>query len=121
MDKPHTYKTRLQNLKEGDLGIVKGQSDIEVVQIVEVHDEPEIDPDSRVEFKWLTQKVNIEVIQEAEEEDTIFAKRCRERIRSNHRKQMALQLDNMLGVGFKNALAEEPKNALAEEPKSDLI
>ena len=106
MAKRYTYKTRLA-LEEGDPVIVKTPHGISVAKVVEVHSDPEIDPDSRVEFKWIIQKVDVGGIEKAETDDKQFAKKCRDKIRSNHRKQAKLHLEGILGDGFIESVSEE--------------
>lgn len=118
MAKRYTYKTRL-DFEEGDMAVVNTPHGLSIVEIVEIHDEPEIDPDSVIDFKWIVQKVDIDAIEQAEADDKAFAKKCRERIRANHRKQARVALDGLLGEGFIEEVSEESARTI--EDGSDLI
>ena len=55
--KRYTYRTRL-GLKKDDYVVVYTGSEYNVAQVVEVHDEPKIDPDRPMLLKWIVQKVD---------------------------------------------------------------
>lgn len=71
--KGYTYKTRL-DLKPGDLCNVNTTRGVIVVQVLKVHAKPQTKPDSGIELKWITCKVDTKAIKAAEAEDKNFSK-----------------------------------------------
>lgn len=67
VSKLYAYKTRLP-LVVGDMCVVEVGTELKVVRVTELHDFPNIDLDSNIEYKWIIQKV------EREEYDSQLAK-----------------------------------------------
>ena len=58
-DREYTYKTML-TLEVGDHVAVSVASNKQLLaQVTEVHEEPELDPDSEIEYKWILCSVDL--------------------------------------------------------------
>lgn len=56
----YTFKAdRSLELKIGDYALVHANNELKIVQICEVHDQPQLDPDASYQYKWLVDKVNL--------------------------------------------------------------
>lgn len=55
----YTYKHRFLDLKKDELLVVQTPNgEYKVVQVVRVDDAPDLDPDSKIEYKWVVQRLN---------------------------------------------------------------
>ena len=100
MARRYTYKTRL-DLQVGDMCVVKTPHGLAVVEVVEVHEEPAIDPHDRVDYKWITQKVDVAAIDAAEAEDKSAVVKVRKHIRAKAREAAKAELAETFGDSFK--------------------
>lgn len=70
--KIYTYKVpNTVKLEVNDRVIVKVVDDLKLVKVMEIHPEPQIDLNSKVPYKWIVQKVDVEghtKLMEAEQE-----------------------------------------------------
>lgn len=56
----YTYKAdKSLGLAVGDYALVHARSELKIVQICEVHDQPQLDPNASYQYKWLVDKVNL--------------------------------------------------------------
>jgi hypothetical protein len=109
MTKLYTYKTRL-DLKPHDFGVVLVGKKFEVVRVVEAHDEPEIDPGSSREFKWLTIKLDVAPAYAALQED----QDAKKKIRAHLRRKARLAAKRELTEDFGDSFILGPTNATDE-------
>lgn len=97
MARHYTYKTRL-DLKVGDVCAVATPHGLNLVEVVEVHEDPRINPDDRIEYKWITNKVDVESIKAAEQADIDFADKARTHARSKARERAKEELEEFRGL-----------------------
>ena len=97
--KTYTYKTRL-DLAPGDFVIVKTHNGLSIVRVEEVHNVPNIPQNSDIEFKWISQKVDVGAIESAEEADKEFHDKYQEEVRRKHRENAKAELIGTLGEEF---------------------
>ena len=83
-----------------DFAVVLVGKKLEVVRVVEVHDEPEIDPDSSGEFKWLTIKLDVAPAYAALQEDQEAKSKIRAHVRRKARQAAKLELSEDFGEVF---------------------
>lgn len=85
-----------RTLAPGDHVVVHCSTGFRVVCVSEIHDEPEIDTDSKINFAWAFQKVETLPLQEQEEiEQAIVSKLKTERKRAQrHQALAAMGLNN---------------------------
>jgi hypothetical protein len=99
MSNLYTYKTRL-DLKPHDFCVLLVGKKFEVVRVVEVHEEPEIDPDSTQEFKWITIKIDVAGAYAALQEDQEAKNKIRAHIRRKARHAAKQELAEDFGEKF---------------------
>jgi hypothetical protein len=107
--KVYTYKTR-DNFALGDHAVVDTPGNgLQIVEVFRVDEEPELDPDSVIDYKWIVCKVDLSAYHEQNEKDQLFLKQIAALQRKRHREQA------------KNALFEiMPELASLENPKEDI-
>ncbi len=89
--KEYTYKvlrSLAQTLAKDDIAVVKNARGVTVARVVEVHDEPHIELDDNIGYRWAFQRVNIEVAHKREREDEALVARMREQQRRSVREQV---------------------------------
>ena len=77
-----------------------------VVEVVEVHETPDIDANSDINYKWILQKVDIEAYVEAMENDEKFRISLRDKARETHRTEARARLAELYGTSSVNELAQ---------------
>lgn len=83
----YTYKTHT-DFTVGDYAIVHTPSNgFQVVQITQVHDTPDLDPDSRVDYKWIVQKLDVTEYDKLVARDEELAVKVKDAQRNAHREQ----------------------------------
>lgn len=66
----YTFKADTSlNLKIGDYALVHANSELQIVQITEVHTCPQIDPTASYQYKWVVDKVNLEGFKHRQQEE----------------------------------------------------
>lgn len=87
--KSYTYITSL-DIKVGDHAVVDcGGDDFKVVQVLEVHDDVEIEPNSDTKFKWLVAKFDLDHYKSNEAKNEQIEKVMATGYRTNIRRQFA--------------------------------
>lgn len=72
----YTFKVPLdlsRTLTKGDLVLCRSQQKIKVVEVVEVHDVPQLDPDADFIYQWAFQKVDLHTLNDLRDEDDAVA------------------------------------------------
>lgn len=117
----YTYKMPLGLCKAGDMAVVETNNGLNVVYILEVHDEPDIDPNANFEYRWLVCPVrhNIYFDVLVREQKLKLALRDIEKKRQSElvRKQVLDGLPNDKRNSFEQAIADTA-NMNALENKS---
>jgi hypothetical protein len=82
----YTYKT-YDDFAVGDLAVVHTPSNgFQVVEVKALHGTPDIDADSRVDYKWIVQKVDLKAYEQLEKKDEEMSAKVKEAQRDAHRK-----------------------------------
>jgi len=112
--KPYTYKTRLP-LAVGDFVVVDTPSNgLQVCEVTQLHDLPELDPNSSTDYKWIITKVDLAAYRDQLAEDTAKFKTIHTARIDAHRKQVRAALIQELP--FLEAMAAQ-SNALPQTPE----
>ncbi|MDO4223123.1 MAG: hypothetical protein Q4D05_03725 [Acinetobacter sp.] len=74
-DFSYTYKIdKAIDVQVGDWVIVPARDTLKIVQVVEVHDEPQLDLNAKYQYKWVVQKVDTHAyVQRLEEEERLMS------------------------------------------------
>lgn len=99
----YTYKTT-EKFEEGDRAIVCPNGILKVVTVREVHDTPQIDFGSNIEYKWIVQKVDLESYNKRMEQEELMAVELRKSIANKKREEVKADLVKSLGVDDVNKL-----------------
>ena len=98
-EKEYIYKilkTTANELKNGDHVIVKNSQGIRLAQVIEIHDEPQIDLESKgskaINFRWAFQRVAIEDVEMLETQDREIVDKLKTRQVKNTREQALAML-----------------------------
>lgn len=59
--KPYTYKMPNGLCKTGDMAVVETNTGLKTVYIIEVHDEPDIDPNADYDYRWIVSPVRHDI------------------------------------------------------------
>lgn len=87
LGKTYTYKTRLP-LEIGDSVVVETSSNgLQVVTVARIDEDPDIAPDSAIDYKWIVCKVDLETYTKDVERDNELLKQIRAMQRKRHREQ----------------------------------
>ena len=77
-----------------------------IVEVVEIHETPDIEADSDIDYKWILQKVDVEAYIEAAENDDKFRISLRDKARETHRTEARARLAELYGTSSVNELAQ---------------
>ena len=102
-DRTYTYKTT-EKFEEGDKAIVCPNGMLKVVTVKEVHETPQIDFGSNIEYKWIVQKVDLENYSNRMKQEELMAVELRKSIANKKREEVKAELVNSLGVDDVNKL-----------------
>lgn len=94
----YTYKTNL-DLEPDDIVVVPARGYFKTAQVIEVHEEPQIDLDSDIDYKWVVQKVDVKGWQELNAKEDALAKKI---VNFEH-KQRRTALLASLGISSENS------------------
>lgn len=71
----------------GDQVVVDTCNGLRVGELSGVHDEPQIDPEDDVEYRWAFQRVNLDLLEELTEQERTIEDRLKARRKLSHRQQ----------------------------------
>ena len=127
-EKEYIYKilkTTANELKNGDHVIVKNSQGIRLAQVIEIHDEPQIDLESKgskaINFRWAFQRVDTDTAEMLETQDREIVDRLKSRQVQNTRDQAMAMLgiadasEVLMGITDKG----KTKAKKAEPPRTD--
>lgn len=97
--KNYTFKATQKlasKLTVGDDVVVEVSHGIRVAQVVQIHSEPQIDPEDDINYQWAFQRVNTELLEELHDVESTVEDKLKERRKRSHRQQAlsALGIDN---------------------------
>lgn len=101
----YTFKilrTLAEELKRNDRVLVDTVNGIQMVTVAEVHDEPEIDPDSGTLFKWAFAKVDLTVLDDLRKQEDVIIKKLQKHQRNCLKESVlkSLGIDDIKQVGL---------------------
>jgi len=112
--KPYTYKTRLA-LAAGDRVVVDTPSNgLQVCEVTQVHDLPEMDPNSSTDYKWIICKVDMESYEANLASDTNKFKSIHTARIAAHRQQVRAAL--VAELPFLEAMAAQSNTLPTTQP-----
>lgn len=94
--KTYTYKTK-ENFEAGDKAIVNPNGMLKVVTVIDVHETPQIDFGSNIEYKWIVQKVDTRAYEAILAQEEAIAVELRKSIAAKKRKEVKQELLESLG------------------------
>lgn len=112
VDKSYTFKVRTrlaEVLTPGDPVIVETRNGLKVLIVEEIHDEPEIDPNDGIEYRWAFQAVDVCTLDTLRESQRERVKEL-QRERRRHIRQEAISLAKC-GIGIDAAENVQRQNA----------
>jgi len=78
--KPYTYKVHKSiKLETGDAVVIDSPSGLQIVSVWTVHDFPQINYDSNMEYKWIVCKVDKTLYEQLKSQDDIIVTEARKR------------------------------------------
>ncbi len=80
----------------GDQLVVDTCNGLRVAELSEVHDEPQVDPEDDVDYRWAFQRVNLDLLEELVDQERLIEDRLKARRKLSHRQQAlaALGINN---------------------------
>lgn len=71
----------------GDQLVVATRNGLRVAELSDVHDEPQVDPEDEIVYEWAFQRVNLDLLEELENQETRIEDRLKARRKLSHRQQ----------------------------------
>lgn len=105
----YTYKTRL-DLEPGDFVIVLTPRGPKVALVIRIHEVPEIQENSELEYKWVLRQVDVKPYLEAEANDQKFKRELALRARATQQEAAKKLLQEMFGSDMPKLLGQEEKS-----------
>lgn len=117
----YTFKAEKDSeLRVGDYVVVHAQETLKIVQIVEIHDTPKIDPGATFEYKWVISRIDFEAFSQRRVEEKKIARLLSEleRIEAENHLQERLEIASSQDADFANLVRDFLKESLQQTQKS---
>lgn len=92
----YTYKTT-EDFEVGDFAVVKPNNTLKVVKVVKVHEIPELDVNSNMDYDWIVQRIDLESYENLVEKGKLFESQLRylqhQRVKQQAKQLLAESLD----------------------------
>lgn len=116
---PYTFKVLkedAQHIVEGDYCVVDTAAGLRVAKVVEVHNEPQIDPDSDIDYRWFVAKIDVLRHHAILDHERALEKQVLQAERTVKRKSMIEQFREALGGAALSTTFDSSKALAAPAP-----
>lgn len=111
--KAYTFKCTNQlahSLTEGNEVIVNTCNGRRIATVLEIHEEPQVDPEDDVEYQWAFQRINDAHLSSLHDQENMIEKRLKDRRKYSHRQQALQALGISNPAEFMRELSSHQEN-----------